>query len=647
MRILKTTVLFFLILISAVALQAQPLFTYGTHRVSKEEFLKAFQKNNTDAKPDKKAYDEYLELYIRFKLKVQAALKLRLDTLPAQLAELRSFRGQIANGYMNDEASMNILAEEAMKRSTKDISLSHIYVAFNNDSAAARAKINAAYAALKKGARFEDVADRYSEDPEQPTHKGKIGYITAFTLPYDLENLAYNTGEGQYSSPYKSKIGFHIFRNNGSRKAAGRIRLAQILLNFPPDATPAQKEKIAQRADSLYQALKAGSDFAALAAAFSEDNFSYQNGGELQEFGTGHYDPEFEERAFSLKADGELAPPFASKFGYHILKRLERKPLANDIKNANDLAAFRQQVAQSDRMELAQKMLLKKIMQQVGYRKISTNTGSINRIADSVLAGKPQPVLADAPDGAVLFTLSNQKYTVKDWIDFLGAVRSVTNAASGKTNADLFDQFVEISATDYYRNHLEQYNKEFAYQLHEFRDGNLLFEIMQRKIWDMGSGDTIGLKRYYQENKQKYFWEASADVLILTASNDSIAKAAQAMLRTRSGRGWREWIDQSNGTLQGDSGRFELSQLPVVERTNFTVGLVTAPVKSEVDNSSSFSYIIKLYPDHQQRNFEEARGFVINDYQNFLEEKWVRALKQEYPVKINQQVLASVYAAKP
>jgi len=177
--------------------------------------------------------------------------------------------------------------------------------------------------------------------------------------------------------------------------------------------------------------------------------------------------------------------------------------------------------------------------------------------------------------------------------------------------------------------------------LNEFKEGNLLFEIMQRKIWDEAATDSAGLQKYYAQHKDKYWWEASADALVFTASNEKVAEDTRKKLQENY-KNWQQYIDNSSGQLQADSGRYELGQIPVVERTNFTPGLITANVKNETDNSVAFAYIIKVYSNREPRNFTDARGFVINDYQQFLEEKWVNELKKKYPLTINQTLVKTL-----
>lgn len=636
-----------LAILLSVAAQAQTLFSYGPHKVSREEFLKAYTKNNAETVPTDKSYREYLDLYIRFKLKVQAALEMKLDTLEAQRFEVRNFRNQIAETYMNDEASMNSLIDEAIVRSRKEINLSHIYISLSSGASAAeiakaRERANVLYARLQKGENFAKLAVEYSEDPEAKNNAGLIGYISSFVLPYDLENIAYSTPVAAVSKPYQSPIGFHIFRNNGERKSPGRLRAAHIVLSFPPEATPAQKQAVKERADSLYQALLNGADFKEMAARFSTDNLTYQTGGELPEFGVGRYDTRFEEAAYALQKDGDLSAPISTSFGYHIIKRIRMVPLQNDPSNPAHRDAIRQQIISSDRSKLTRQVLLKRIYSQTGYAKAPFNAAAFNSLTETVLNGKPAPANGALKNNNTLFSFAGRKITVKDWVNYLESIRNFDAVRANKSPQQLLEQFTETTALEYYKDQLDKFNPAFAAQVKEFREGNLLFEVMQRKIWDAAALDTTGLRKFYESHRTSYWWEPSANALIFTASNDSLAQVAIAALNGSGAKEWMSMIERSGGNLQGDSGRFELGQLPVAERTDFREKLVTAGVKNETDNSVTFCYIIKLYPQREPRNYNDARGFVINDYQNFLEEEWVKQLKKKYPVVIAESVVKAL-----
>jgi peptidyl-prolyl cis-trans isomerase SurA len=646
MSLLRTITAVALLTGSLSAVQAQTLFTYGPKQVSKEEFLKAYNKNNTESAPTAQSYRDYLDLYTRFKIKVQAALALKLDTLNNQKEELATFRSQVVESYMNDEASVGLLVEEAMDRSQKDLHIAHIFVAAGPSATEeqlkrAEQKIKTAYEWLQKGEDFTKAALTYSEDPNVQHNKGDLGYITAFVLPYEMETVVYSTPTGKYSAPLRSKNGFHIFKNLGARPAIGRMRAAQILLAFPPDATDAQKQEIGARADSLYRALQQGSNFKTLVAAFSSDNLSFQTGGEMMAFGVGRYTPVFENAVFSLDKDSAISRPILTEFGYHIVKRLQLMPVPNDKANKQWQEDIKQQVFQSDRMEVSKKVLNKKILQLTGFKKVTFNEKSVWQFTDNIMQGKGTTPPAGLTTNTVLFSIGKQSYKLKDWQLHIESLRGIANGGQGKTNAQLFDQFIDESALDYYRQHLETYNKDFAWQLNEFKEGNLLFEIMQRKIWDKASADSVGLKKFYQAHKDKYWWEASADAIIFTVATPGAAEEVKKKLEADY-HVWKKLVETSDGTLQADSSRFELGQIPVLERTNFQPGLITASVKSETDSSLTFAYIIKVYRDREPRNFGDARGFVINDYQSYLEDQWIAELKKKYPVKINEAVVKSL-----
>ena len=550
---------------------SQTLFTYGKYAVSKQEFLSAYNKNNSDSNAHQLSYEEYLELYSRFKLKVQSAIDAGLDTTAEQKNELESFRYQLADNFMKDDATIKLLVDEAFERSLKDISISFIHApVYSSDSteiSAAYKKINEAYAQLQNGTAFEKVADAYDH--------GSVGFITVFVLPYVIENVVYNTPEGKYSAPFKTSSGFYILKNNKERKAVGMVRVAQILLAFHPGMNDDAKKQLKKRADSLYNELLEGGNFADSAKQFSNDNNTFQNGGEIAAFGLGRYDTSFTNAAFSLQKDGELSSPVQTSFGYHILSRLQKIDVIDDSTNTANMEMLKEKVLQSDRMQVAHSMMVKNIRKKI------------------------------------------------------------------EKDASPDDLANDSTVLEYYRMHLEKYNKEYAGQIKEFREGNLLFAMMQKKVWDAATSDSAALQNFYNSNKGKYNWETSADAVIITCTDPYALDSTQLKIKNNPAS-WHQIGEQSNGMIQVDSGRFELGQIPVIDRTNFTEGLITAPVTNEQDSSKTFAYIIRLHNEKEPKGFEDAKGSVINDYQVFLEEQWIADLKKRYPIKVNRKVFKSL-----
>jgi peptidyl-prolyl cis-trans isomerase SurA len=624
---------------------SQTIFTYGNQSVSKADFLKAYNKNNSNNKASEKSYRDYLDLYTRYKLKVRAAYDQKLDTLPSLIAELQNFRNQVADTYMHDEAFLTKLTDEAFDRSQRDVHLSLIFISSPlssspADTLKAYSKLNSLLADLKKGKSFSQAADEYSDDPFVKTNHGDINYITVFSLPYEIESLAYNTAVGKYSAAIRTKSGYIILKNLGERKALGRIRAAQILLIFPHEVSESAKIAIKLRADSIYAELIKGSDFAELAKKFSGDNLSYQNGGEMLEFGVGKYDPAFETAAFSLTKDGEISRPVMTSFGYHIIKRSRLKPVSKE-KTKPVMEDLKQQVLNDARVESSRKAMTLKIMRTCQFKENAINENELWAYTDSSLLNKRLPTFRGLEATTALFSLGKKNYTVKDWIVYRVSIRNILSLTKDKSNRALLDQFEQSSAFDYYRSHLENYNPEFAYQLSEFKDGNLLFEIMQRQVWDKASSDTVGLRAYYDSHKNNYWWESSANAILFTCSNEKAAESVKESLKNGLTT-WHRMVDSANGLVQADSGRFELSQLPPADQGKLQAKQFSSMIKNQTDNSITLAYIISIYPDRLHRSYAEARGLVINDYQAWLEDQWIKELKKKYPVKIDEPVLKAL-----
>ncbi len=645
---MKNVVLISLLLFFSKSFFGQTLVRYGNHIITREEFLTAFRKNNSHVKATEKAYRDYLNLYIRYRLKVQAAFDLKMDTLPGQITELQNFKSQIVDQYTNDESSLNAMAKEAFLRSQFDIRISYIFVAAPKnaspeDTARAWNKVQNAYRDLKNGKGFDETAIQFSEDPFVKNNKGDLDFITVFDLPYAMETVAYQTHPGKFSSVFRTAAGYIILKKTAERPAAGRIRVAQILVAFPYQATEAAKAETQKRADSIYQAILNGADFAELARKFSGDNLSYQLGGSLPEFGIGKYERGFENTAYNLKKDGDVSEPYASAFGYHIIKRIKRIPVPS-VADKKTLDELKEKIKQDPRIAVSRKQMLQTILKKTQFKEFVPPGNSLWEYTDSLLLNKKPALDAGINETSVLFQFPDKKYSIGDWITYRKSLKSSPNLTNGKTPAEILDGYRQIIAFDYYKQHLEKYNAAFAAQVNEFRDGNLLFEIMQRQIWNRSSADSLGLKKYFEAREKNYWWKPGAETIIFNCSNQSIANKLGIALAKNIGN-WRKIVDSLGGQVQADSGRFESNQIPgkgiTVGGSRFTEYFQTISADNK-NKPVQFAYIIREYPVPSPRTFSEARGLVINDYQNELENKWIEELKKKYPVKINEAVFKTL-----
>lgn len=621
---------------------AQTVFTYGKNAVSKDEFVRAFNKNPNITGDRKKALKEYLVLYTNFKLKVQAAYDEGLDKDATQQYELQNFKRQIADNIINDQANVKQLVKEAFDRSQNEIHVAQVFVEVvpGADSAAALKTINLAYKELREGKSFGEVASAYSSDESIRQAKGDLGYITVFTLPYQIENVIYGLKPGTFSTPIRTKIGYHIFKNISERKSVGSRKVAQILVATPPGPTEDQRRIASKKADSIYSLLQSGENFSTVVAALSNDLTTSPNKGELPEFTIGTYNSIFEDVAFGLKTNGDISKPFVTEHGYHIVKLLEAKAVPSDINDGASYASLQEKVAKDTRLEKSKDQLIDKMMVLIKYKPATVKESELFIYTDSAMHDKSIAGFKTINESTLLFSFARQNIKVTDWIKYAKALQ-INIEAGSRNNAGHYKTFVRASADDYYRTNLGDYNEDYTRQVKEFKEANLLFGIMEKNVWGKANTDSAGLQDYYNQYKTKYVWPPSADAIIITCNSEKLATEAEQKLKLNPAD-WRQ-ITGINGTdVVADSGRYELSQLPVIDHTNFAENAITPRVKNTNDNTYTFNYVMRLYREAGQRSFEDARGMVISDYQQVLEEKWIASLRNKYPVRVSEPVFESV-----
>jgi len=631
-----------------ITASAQTLFTYGKYSVDAKEFLKAYNKNNSQPVVNRaKAISDYLDLYINSRLKIREAYDKRYDTLPQIKTEVENLRIQISENYMNDPEMVSRMQKEAFDRSQKDIRVGHIFISSRNasgvyDTTGARLKKDEVLQRLQKGEDFLQVAQQLSDDPVAKITKGELGYITVFTLPYEFENAIYKTAAGKYSSVVLSKIGYHIFKNLEERKAVGKIKAQQILLALPPGADDAIKKRLAKLADSLYKRIVAGDNFNHLASAFSNDYITAVTGGTMPDIGVGQYDPSFEKNLWTLPKDGAVSKPFLSSHGWHIVKRIALKPVVTDINDKMNLQDLQAKIMADTRWKSSKDFIYLKVIEKAGFKSYPYNDAAMRAMTDSVLDLRPmtdlgRTIIATTP----MFNIGDSVYTATTWVNYANTYRYKQDGTGPKPYEQVKEEFRQHALYNYYRDHLEDFNEDFRNQMMEFKDGNIFFEIMQQEIWNKAQIDSIALKNLYEKNKTSYVWNQCADAILFFCSDENTAKKLYDEVK-KDPADWRKLAEQYSEKVVADSSRYEWSQIPNLFKMTPKAGLITNPFVNTNDNTASFAYIVQAYSQPMQRTFSEAKGLVINDYQAILETKWVELLKKKYPVVIDQKVLAEV-----
>lgn len=639
--------LIFLAFMMVKSASSQSLFTYGKYSVDAKDFLRAFNKNNTQPLQEKaKIMRDYLNLYINSRLKIREAYDRKFDTLPQVSSEVDNLRKQVSENYMNDPQITPRLQKEAFERSLKDVHIAHIFISLykNNDepdTTAARIKKEELLQHLQKGEDFNALAKQYSDDTTTKRNSGDIGYTTVFTLPYEFENAIYNTPVGKYSRVVVSKSGYHIFKNLGERKALGKMKAKQILLAIPPGSDEIAKKKIALLSDSLYKAIQKGSDIGQLASLYSNDYISVANSGTMPDILVGQYEPVFESIVWSLAKDGEVSKPFLTNHGWHIVKRVSIKPVITDSTNAVNKQELMSRLMNDNRWKSSKEFIYKKVSEKPGLKKLNYEDDALWAFSDSLMMLQPmkekgKKISMSTP----VFSIADSIYTVKDWINFASYNR-FRSVGGIKPYPQVREEFMQSAMYNYYQGNLETYSEDFRNQMAEFKDGNIFFEIMQQEVWNRAQNDTAALKDLYEKNKIKYTWKQSTDAVIFYCSDESTAKFMYDEIK-KAPAAWRTVAEKYAEKVVSDSSRFEWDQLPLPKGGTPKPGMLTIPVVNSNDNSASFTYIFNVYTTPVQRSFTEARGLVINDYQEILEKQWTNALKKKYPVTINEKVFEQI-----
>ena len=613
---------------------SQVLFTYGKNAVTKSEFATNFLKNTNNLTGDrKKALEENLDLYIKYKLKVQAAYDSKYDTLQNQKEDLQNFRRQIETKYLTEDKAFAALVDEAFERTQKDVRIQHIILLKNKDAAAAQLKANEAFQKLKTGADFAAVAKQYSNDPSVTDNGGDLGYITAFSLPYNMENVAYANAVGSYSQPFESSIGYHIFKVTAVRKALGSMQAAQILIPFVPNGGQDDREAAEKKINEVYTKLNKGEIFENAARAFIGDAQSASAGGLLKEFKVGKYDVAFE-NTFAKLALNEYSKPFKTSFGWHILKRLNTSTIKT-IKDAEVTEQLTALINTDERKAKAEEAFLQSKLGVCGYKESGLNKTDLFALTEQKFSNGN---IADSKikESTILHSFTKQKITVGNYWQFVKDAKA-TAAFKDNSYENLLKEYVKATLYEYYKNNLEDYNETYREQIKEFKDGNMLFEAMEKNVWNKSSSDTVGLKKYYVANSKKYIWDKSADAIIISVADKNTALVIYGNMQ-KEPNNWQQLMTKYVNIAQADSGRYELGNIPIAEKTNFTNGMTTVPFSPNGDNNYLLAHIVKLYNEGQLKAFADARGLVINDYQLQLEDAWIAELKKKYTVTVNTKV---------
>lgn len=620
------------------------LFTINEKPYYTDEFSRIYKKNLDLVKDDtQKDLNQYLDLFIGYKLKVNKAYKLGLQNNTPYLNELKSYRAQLAKNYFNDTKITQELVEEGYNRLQKEIKTSHILVLVDDNATAedtlkAYKKIEDIRKKALAGEDFAELAAQYSEDPSAKENKGDLGYFSAFRMVYPFENAAYNTPKGEISKIIRTRFGYHILKVYDVRANRGEITVAHIMiLNPKPEDT--DKDKAKNTINDIYKKIQQGEKFEDLAKQFSEDKSSSSKGGVLNKFGSGQLSSEeFENTAFSLANVGDISKPFQSQFGWHIVKLIEKHPIKTMEEMKPELES---KIGKDDRSKKITASLNEKLRKKYTYKRDEKQFAAMSKLVNNDFYEAKWKAPETFNNGTLL-TINAKKIDDKAFLEFVDRQQKLGSKTKpvSKLTSELYDKFLDEQLTTYYDENLETDNPEFANVMEEYRDGLLLFDLMEKEIWDRAKTDTLGLKNFYEAHKAEHMWKKRVEVTIASSTKMDIIKKAQALMKKGAEPpAVKEKLNVGNVVnVMTNRGVFEEGSDALPKNMKYNVGV------SDIFKEGEYYFVTdvkKIIPEGV-KSLDECKGKVVNDYQQNLEQGWVDDLKKEFTVKVNTDVFDKI-----
>jgi len=643
------------------------LISIDDEEISVSEFLNVYQKNNVNTDlSDKKSLQDYLELYINFRLKVKEARDLGMDTARAFVEELDGYRKQLADPYFNDQEVTDELLLEAYDRLMFDVRASHILIkieenALPADTILAYKKVMTIRERLMAGEDFAGIAAELSDDPSARDRQaqgqvrkgngGDLGYFTVFDMVYPFETGAYSTTVGEISMPVRTSYGYHLIKVTDKQEALGQATVAHLYLAMPKNATSADSIRKEKEIFVLYQRMLEGEKYEDLVLEFSDDRGSKEKGGVLPRFGSNRMVPEFIVAVSDIQDSGSISQPVLTSFGWHILKLIDRKR-PGDFKV--EVIELKRKMTKDNRAMKSRETVINRIKSENGFKEYPENLQELLNAIDSSFYAREWSAEKVAGFNKKIFQLGSNKYSQHDFAIYLEEKQT----RRGTTGLEAFfysqySDYMNRKCIDLEDSQLEEKYPEFRLLMHEYRDGILLFNLTDERVWSKAVKDTLGLQEFFTENSGNYMWgeRLEADIIIL---NDPAAEGEVRQMISMAVDKDMSLKEIGLDTMSGifvQSGIYANGDNDFIDKIAWEEGLSASKQLTEFNglydgrthNESTIVFaLVRSLRDPEAKLLDEGRGLVTSDYQNYLEEEWIRSLKEKYTVVVHEEVLEDI-----
>lgn len=632
---MKLTLGLGLVVIAAVAAFPQkknPLvLSVNGKDVYADELAYLFRKNYADKKdhtPEK--VNEYLRLYIRFKLKVEEAVNRGLDTTRQFVKEYNTYRTELRKTYLQEDKLTDSLVRLTYERLKEEIKASHILVALPADATPpdtvrAWKRINEILEQVKRNEPFNELAEKFSDDPSARNNHGNLGYFTAMQMIYPFETAAYSGKPGDVVGPVRTRYGYHLIKIEDRKPSRGEVEVSHIMLRNAPGRN---EEQMRNLIFEIHEQLKGGVPWEELCSRYSEDLNSKNNNCRLRPFGVGAFNqvPEFDAVAFSLAHPGDISDPFKTDYGWHIV-RLERKiplPSLEELKTS-----LRNRVIRDERMQLARRQYYQKLKRRLAFTENTELKGKIFAAVDTSLT-RGRWNMPDIPKDQTLITLAGNGISAAQFMQYVKINQQATTLKPSDYILELYSKFVESVLDEQLEKEVMQVKPEYRYLLKEYYEGILLFDIMEKEVWNKAAEDSLGLQEYFNSHRDRYHVGERAKAVIYSAPSAEILRQLKFYLEKQDSVAAKKWVRDNQ--IRSETGKFQRPDRSALQQVLWQPGLY------ETENKGMY-YLVHILEILQPGllTFEEARINVVSDYQQALEDRWLKDLQKKYPVVLHEK----------
>jgi peptidyl-prolyl cis-trans isomerase SurA len=650
LSIMRNLILFLIVFLISnfVLADKNTIVTINGKKISKDEFEAIYKKNNTNLNDasEVKTPQEYMKMFIDFKLKVAEAENRGIDTTNAFISELKTYRDELAKIYLTDIHVTDSMVNEAYYRTANLIKTSHIFfeLAPNASPGDTLIAYNKAMDVLNKyrnkEATFEELARKYSEDPVAAEVSGSLSYFGAFRMITEYENHAYSAKVGEVTMPLRTKVGYHIIRVEDIRPNPGRLNVAHIMKKFNTGLDVPEEVEIRTKAaiDSIYELLLNGADYGQLARELSDDQASSRFDGKMNFISMEFSVTDFAKAAFELKNEGDYSKPVRTPYGWHIIKRFEAEPpLTFDQLKAELTRKVKEDPLRSI---YSKRKFVESKKAEYGFTANSENIKKFDDMLHEHSSDSIDCMPADS-ENLILFKFAGKNYTANNYYDFLINEKSKKDYILKEDLNGTYDEFVEFVVTGYEDSKLEDKYTEFRYLVQEYHDGILLFSIMETDVWNRAIEDSVGLQKFYEQNKDKYhFGEHFEGYYIKAETVEMLQKITDAIENgTTDPDEIIALVEANTRKTSIQKGRWEKGSSRYIDH------LLWGTEKPRDLNPDTYKMIGEMKQDGI-KTLEEAKGMYLADYQAKIEKEWIQNLRSKYPVVVNDKILKKVKSLK-